>query len=190
MGALQRKWSAFVMIEFRRLPPRRVVAAGTIGRVFACRKLSRMRVAVAAGTLFRSGAEIDIFQVGSSAGGRWQSAQATPRCAPNRGNSVFEWSNRLSSFHVAVVWQASQPATVPSGRFISMRSRNSPLCGSRWQAVHDRSSNLYFTGVGEATGTGLWQSAHRTAMWAPVRGNRVSLWRANAKRAGLKPCKV
>src|ERR1700676_164633 len=52
------------MIEFARLPARRVVAPRTIGRVFACGKLSPMRVKVAAGAWFRSGAEIDIFQIG------------------------------------------------------------------------------------------------------------------------------
>jgi hypothetical protein len=60
VSALERKWSALVVIEFRRLPPRRIVATRAVGSVFACGELSPMRVAVAAGALLRSRAEIDI----------------------------------------------------------------------------------------------------------------------------------
>ena len=35
-----------------------------------------------------------------------------------------------------VLWHASQPSAVPSARFCAMRSLNSPLWGSVWQAVH------------------------------------------------------
>jgi hypothetical protein len=63
MRALKGKWSAFVVIEFARLPPRRIVATGAIGCVFAGGKLATMGVGMATGALFGSGAEIDIFQV-------------------------------------------------------------------------------------------------------------------------------
>ncbi len=64
----QRERGARVVVKFTRLPPRRVVATGTVGCVFARGKLSRMGVVVTAGALFRSCAEIDIFEIGLQRG--------------------------------------------------------------------------------------------------------------------------
>jgi hypothetical protein len=65
MSAFQRKWRALVVVEFRWFPARCVVTAGTVGRIFARGKLTRVRIAMASGALLWSSAEVNAFQVGS-----------------------------------------------------------------------------------------------------------------------------
>ena len=136
---------------------------------------------------FEAARKSTFFRVVSRVGGRWQSAHATPRWAPIRGNLVFEWSKRFNSFHLAVVWQASQPAAVPSARLDAMRSRNCPLCGSVWHAAQLRSSKWKGMTLSAAwVMPTLWQSLHGTAMCAPVSGNLVSLCFAIVNRTRWK----
>jgi len=63
MSAIERKWGAPVVVEFSWFPTRRVVAAGTVGCLFARGKLAGVRVAMALAALFWSSAEVDAFQI-------------------------------------------------------------------------------------------------------------------------------
>lgn len=69
MRAFQRKRGALVVVEFRRFPTRGVVAARTVGCIFSRGELSRVRIAMAAGAVFWSGAEVDVLQAGLK---RWR----------------------------------------------------------------------------------------------------------------------
>jgi len=48
------------------------------------------------------------------------------RCAPSKGNLVFEWSKPFKSAHDLTLWQASHPCGVPRRGVRAMRSLNSP----------------------------------------------------------------
>ena len=66
-----------------------------------------------------------------------------------------------------VLWHDSQPSGVPSARFCAMRSLNSPLWTSSWQAVHVLSVkwNGRILSVLPPRPT-LWHSAQATATCA------------------------
>ena len=64
VSALERKRSALVVVKPRGLPACRVMAARTVGGVFASGKLAGVDIVVTSGAVFRRSAEINIFQAG------------------------------------------------------------------------------------------------------------------------------
>lgn len=69
VSTLERKGSALVVVKVRWLPAGCVVATGTVGGVFASCELAGVWVVVTSGTVFRRGAEINIFQTSFQRGG-------------------------------------------------------------------------------------------------------------------------
>lgn len=64
MSAGKGKRRTFIVIEQRRLPSRRVMAAGAVGGVFARRELAGVRILVTRKALFGSGVEVHVLQTG------------------------------------------------------------------------------------------------------------------------------
>ena len=75
----KRERRAFVVIEQRRLPSRRVMATGAIGSVSTSSKLTSVRVLMAGKALLRSFVEVHILQAGLL---RWRTMAVAARHAP------------------------------------------------------------------------------------------------------------